>query len=148
MDLHWDRMYAGHYETQWFVNKYRYKIIGEGIDWACYYMYYAQDPDKRVWRALRYAQTDRLKHAKELCAAHNISPRRKWRIAGRSRQNVFRNGEFVNIERLDFKEAVVVRGVETLKEYGQIHVELPAFYESYSKPYVENPRIYGEAHAS
>lgn len=132
-DLYWDRIYAGHYETQFYVNNYKYKVIGEGIEWEAYYMYCTKDRAKRQWRRLRYGASDRLKGAKTLCQIHNANPRRKFKIAGRSKYKVYRNGQYVEVERLDFKEVIKKRdGTEFLQSYGTYHFEIPAFFESYS----------------
>jgi hypothetical protein len=134
-DLYWERIAAGHYETQWFVNKYKYKILGEGIEWEAYYIYQTKDPAKRVWRRVRYGNSDRLKGAKILCQEHNNNPRRIFKIGVRSKQKAYRNREYVYIARLSFIEHTKDRKTGELKPTGwgiKYHVELPAFYESYS----------------
>lgn len=131
-DLYWDRIAAGHYETQFFVKGYKYKVTGEGIEWEAYYMFRTKDPSKRVWRYLRYGSADRLKSAKRLCQLHNNSPRRKFKIGERSFHKLYRNGEYIQVERLDFIEYVKGRDGVEKPSWGKYHLELPAFYESYS----------------
>lgn len=136
-DLYWDRIAAGHYETQFFVKGYKYKVMGEGIEWEAYYMYRTKDPAKRGWRRLRYGVSDRLKGAKRLCSMHNDNPRRTFKIGERNFQRIYRNGEYVQVERLGFVEHDKDRKTGELKptNWGmKYHVELPAFYESYGIP--------------
>lgn len=133
-DLYWDRISAGLYETQFFVNGYKYRVTGEGIEWEAFYMFRTKDPRKREWRQLRYGRADRLKQAKVLCSLHNQNPRRKFVVGDRDtkRKYVSSTSEFKEVERIGFKEVLNVGGIEKTRDYGGYFYDLPAFYESYS----------------
>jgi hypothetical protein len=142
-DLYWDRIYAGHYETTYYVNKYKYKVIGEGIQWEAFYMYYTKDPAKRIWRRLPHTYTiSRMKSAKRACETHNARPRRKFVVDGREKK------KFKNKEVITFAEMVYSQREKKMvkRDYGRYHLELPEFYESYSSEitylgenYFDNP---------
>lgn len=127
-DLYWDRMEAGHYETTYFTNKYRYKIIGEGIEWECYYMFYTKFQKNRRWRL--FLHTDRLKGAKNKCWEHNQNPRTTWKLVGRKEES-YNKGKF----KIVWAEQVPKAGYPgefVLKQFTKRSRPLPEFYDSYS----------------
>ena len=136
-DLYWERISAGHYETQYYSNGYKYKITGEGIEWQAHYMYRTKNPKLRYWRLLRFGASDRLKSAKILCAEHNANPRRRFIIKGRVEKEKYKNHAFVKYDALAFSEMIKSKdGVDgwVQRRYGEHFIDINEFYESYSSP--------------
>lgn len=84
-DLHWERKEAGFYETMFYSNKYRYRIIKDVNynNWRSYYIWF--NATEKKWVRLRtWAGTsETLKEAKEMCRKHNERPRNKWKLMGK-----------------------------------------------------------------
>lgn len=132
-DLYWERLYAGHYETIYFVNGYKYKVVGEGTEWNCYYKYKSPNSKKvSDWRPLRYGYSDRMKQAKNLCRMHNENPRTKYKVVGREDKRIFKDGKFKMVPHIIFREATLRNGEWVIAGYGGRRYMLPDFYESYS----------------
>lgn len=94
-DLHWERQEAGVYETVFYANGYRYRIIKKDPyydskpRWYAYYRWHKtiKSDDKPLeWTIMRSTWSDTLKEAKEKCLKHNMRPRTKYKFMGRVTQ--------------------------------------------------------------
>jgi hypothetical protein len=91
-DLHWERKSAGEYETAFYANGYRYRIIKKDPYYDSrprWYIYYRWDKSSRSdskpleWVQARMTYSETLKEAKEKCLRHNLLPRTKYKFVGR-----------------------------------------------------------------
>jgi hypothetical protein len=91
-DLHWERKTAGVYETAFYANGYRYRIVKKDSlydttpRWYVFYRWHnwLRPDDKPLeWKPARMTYSNTLKDAKENCLKHNIKPRTKYKFVGR-----------------------------------------------------------------
>lgn len=91
-DLHWERKSAGEYETAFYANGYRYRIVKKENyydtrpKWYVYYRWHKwiRSDDKPLeWKPSKMTYAETLKEAKANCLKHNMRPRTKYRFAGR-----------------------------------------------------------------
>lgn len=93
-DLHWEFLGAGEYETEYFVNGYKYRVVKDGYSpniWYAYYKWHKTPRQNRQWKRLRYgygSSHDTKKAAQTACWTHNQKPRSKWKyIEAVSKEN-------------------------------------------------------------
>lgn len=133
-DFNWERYGAGHYETPFFINGYRYKVTGEGVSWDCFYMFRTKNPKLRVWKSLPGGWSDRMKNAKRMCEEHNRLPRRKFTIKGRELRKMYITGQgwVKDVPHIVFQEMYEYNGEWKARGFHHKARKLPDFYESYS----------------
>jgi len=92
-DLHWERKAAGIYETVFYANGYRYRILKKENHydtkprWYGYYRWHKWPNNREPqWQLMRAVYSDTLKEAKEKCLKHNLKPRTKYLYRGRVTQ--------------------------------------------------------------
>lgn len=87
-DLHWEFLEAGEYETEYFVNGYKYRVVKDTYTpniWYAYYQWHKTPAKNRVWKRLRrgYSSShDTKKAAQTACWTHNQKPRSRWKYVG------------------------------------------------------------------
>jgi hypothetical protein len=93
-DLHWERKAAGVYETMFYCNGYRYKILKDDAynNWRAYYLW--DHMSEKKWKRLRTYSADTLKQAKVQCDNHNARPRAKWKLMGKQESGKY-EGQYV-----------------------------------------------------
>lgn len=101
-DLHWERIRAGHYETAFWANGYKYKIAKSTCYGNIWYAYYKWDKwtANQYWKSLSisHGEFETLKAAKKACEYHNLHPRKKYKFIGRAKKSELRyyRKDFVN----------------------------------------------------
>lgn len=110
-DLHWERKSAGEYETVFYANGYRYRILKRDTHydsrprWYIYYRWHKKlvhDSKPVEWVPTRITYSDTLKEAKQKCLRHNLHPRTRYKFAGRVTQKHIDNREHTSKHLGDF----------------------------------------------